>query len=310
MMPANTLILCNLLANRQRAARVAAHCQQLTQGRADVIWQFSEYHRHAILLARSAGEQGVRKVVAMGGDGTAHEVVNGLMQVPSERRPALGIIPVGSGNDFSRTLGIPADPVKALELALDGTLSPVDIARVQDQTGRSEYWTNTLGIGFDAVVNIRSRRIPWVRGFLIYFLSALQTILFNHTPMSIHARQDDQTWQQHLLMMVLCNGRREGGAFWVAPNANPRDGQLDFLGIQKISRLKMLYTIPFVMRGQQARLPYVCQGQFRRLELTSDQPLFIHTDGEVYAGLDSSLRHIQVEVVPSAIQVTVPPASL
>ncbi len=308
-MPAEIVIVCNPLANRHKAARIAKRCQQLTSGHATVSWQFSAYHRHAVVLAQQAAEQGARKVIAMGGDGTVHEVVNGLMQQPAERRPVLGIIPVGSGNDFARTLGIPADPVEALHLALDGSLNPVDIASIHDQTGRREYWTNTLGIGFDAVVNIRSRRIPWVRGFLIYFLSALQTILFNHTPLGIRACQDERAWEQHLLMLVLCNGRREGGAFWVAPDASQNDGKLNYLGIQKISRLTMLYTIPFVMRGQQARLPYVCQGTFRRLALTCDQPLFIHTDGEIYAGLDSTLREIQVEVIPAAIQATIPSIS-
>lgn len=308
-MPADILIVCNPLANRQKAARIATRCQQMLQNRAEVVWQFSAYHRHAIQLAQQAAAQGARKVIAMGGDGTVHEVVNGLMQLPVGQRPALGIVPVGSGNDFACALGIPADPREALHLALDGSLSPVDIACIQDDQGRREFWTNSLGIGFDAVVNIRSRRIPWVRGFLIYFLSALQTILFNHTPFTIRARQDGRTWEQRLLMLVLCNGRREGGAFWVAPDASPNDGQLNLMGVQKISRLKMLYTIPFVMRGQQSRLPYVCQGTFRRLDMTSDQPLSIHTDGEIYAGLDSTLREIRVEVVPAAIQVTLPPGS-
>jgi YegS/Rv2252/BmrU family lipid kinase len=305
-MASKTVILCNPRANQTKAAAVAARLQEIAPSSAHLEWVFTAYPRHAVQLARQIAEQGCQKLIAMGGDGTVHEVVNGLMHLPPEQRPVMGIIPVGSGNDLAGSLNIPVDPVEALQLALDGSIGEVDIAHIEDDRGHSEYWTNTLGIGFDAVVNIRSRSIRWVRGFLIYFFSALQTILFNHTPLGLQAVQDGKRWQDRLLMLVLCNGRREGGAFWVAPQANPRDGKLDYLGIRQISRLQMFYTIPFVMQGTHQRLSYACHGQFQTLELTSDHPLYIHTDGEIYAGLDSTIRQIRVQAVPSAIRMNIP----
>ncbi|MFZ6019813.1 MAG: diacylglycerol/lipid kinase family protein, partial [Chloroflexota bacterium] len=307
-MTSEIVILCNPHANQSKAAAVASRLQKIAPPSAQVEWVFTSYPRHAVQLARQIAEQGCRKLIAMGGDGTVHEVINGVMHLPPEQRPIIGIIPVGSGNDLAGSLKIPADPVDALTLALDGSVGNVDIARIEDDRGHGEYWTNTLGIGFDAVVNIRSRSIRWVRGFLIYFLSALQTILFNHTPLGLQAVQDGKRWQAHLLMLVLCNGRREGGAFWVAPQASPQDGKLDYLGIRRISRLQMLYTIPFVMQGTHQRLPYACQGRFQKLELVSDHPLYIHTDGEIYAGLDSTIRQIRVEAIPSAIRMNIPSA--
>lgn len=307
-MTSEIVILCNPHANQSKAAAVASRLQQIAPPSAHVEWVFTAYPRHAVQLARQIAEQGCRKLIAMGGDGTVHEVVNGIMYLPPEQRPIIGIIPVGSGNDLAGSLKIPADPVDALKLALDGSVGNVDIAHIEDERGHGEYWTNTLGIGFDAVVNIRSRSIRWVRGFLIYLLSALQTILFNHTPLGLQAVQDGKRWRAHLLMLVLCNGRREGGAFWVAPQASPQDGKLDFLGIRRISRLQMLYTIPFVMQGNHQQLPYACHGRFQKMELVSDHPLYIHTDGEIYAGLDSTIRQVRVEAIPSAIRMSIPSA--
>ncbi|GAP09758.1 lipid kinase, YegS/Rv2252/BmrU family [Bellilinea caldifistulae] len=305
-MSSKTVILCNPHANQTKASAVAARLQEISPPSSHLEWVFTAYPRHAIELAHQIATQGCHKLIAMGGDGTVHEVVNGLMQLPPEQRPVMGIIPVGSGNDLAGSLSIPTDPVEALKLALDGTVGEVDIARIEDDRGHTEYWTNTLGIGFDAVVNIRSRRIRWVRGFLIYFFSALQTILFNHTPLGLQAVQDGKHWQDRLLMLVLCNGRREGGAFWVAPQASPRDGKLDYLGIRQISRLQMFYTIPFVMQGTHQRLSYACHGRFQNLELVSDHPLYIHTDGEIYAGLDSTIRQIRVQAIPAAIRMNIP----
>jgi len=305
-MTGKILLISNLLANHGGARAVAESLKPIAARHPQMVWIDTAYHTHAVELARQAAGDGLQKVIAMGGDGTIHQAVNGLMHVPAERRPALGIIPVGSGNDFSNSLGIPKDPAAALQVALGNNLRPVDIAHIHDDSGHSEYWTNTLGIGFDALVNIHSRTINFARGFWVYFMAALRTILLNHRPMRLRAIEDGQDWEKRLLMLVICNGRREGGAFLVAPQARQDDGLLDYLAIGNISRLMMLYTIPFVMNGTHQRLKYASQGRFAHLELRSDRPLYIHTDGEIYAGLDSRLHAAVIEVVPGAIQAVIP----
>jgi diacylglycerol kinase (ATP) len=306
MANSKTLIICNPLANQGKSRPIAEALVTETVKDDPLEWRFTEYHGHAVELARQAAAEGYERIIGMGGDGTVHELVNGLMAVPASQRPALGIIPVGSGNDFSRSLGIPAEPKEALRAAAGLPARPVDVGLIRDDSGHSEYWTNTLGIGFDAVVNIRSRRIHFVHGFGIYFVAALQTILLNHSPMQISAQRDGGAWEDKLLMLVLCNGRREGGVFWVAPEASQNDGRLDFLAIRNIPRLLMLYTIPFLMKGTQDRLKYVAQGKFTRLDLHSDRPLHIHTDGEIYAGLDSQLHSLTIESVPAAVRMAAP----
>ena len=121
-MPPNIKLILNPICNHGRSLQNAADLRPILANQ-DAEWSGTEYPGHAIELARQAGETGAELVVALGGDGTVHEVVNGLMQVPPEKRPALGIIPLGSGNDFAHILQIPSDPSLAMRSALSGVQS-------------------------------------------------------------------------------------------------------------------------------------------------------------------------------------------
>jgi hypothetical protein len=158
-------------------------------GHAD--WSGTVYPTHATELARQAALDGYDLVVALGGDGTVHEVVNGLMQVPEEKRPILGVVPLGSGNDFAHAVGVPDKADYALAHALKGEPSTIDIGLLTDEQGRREFFDNTLGIGFDAVVTIRSHRLPLLRGFLMYLVAVIQTIILNFDPASLHVETQD-----------------------------------------------------------------------------------------------------------------------
>ncbi len=302
-MSIKTFVLCNPLANQGNAKKIIDVLRPLTSGDQTITWHETQYYQHSLELTAQAIQEQAQRIVAIGGDGTIHEVVNGLMRVDSARRPSLGIVPVGSGNDFAKALAIPANPQAALQTALGTAARPIDIGLIQDETGRSEYWTNSLGIGFDAIVNIRSRQVTYARGFGIYLIAALQTILYNHNPIFVQAEEDGRIWQDRLIMMVIGNGRREGGAFWIAPEAHLNDGLLDYATVQRISRLQMLLTIPHFMRGTHTSLKYISTGRFKRLQLTANLPLRIHTDGEIYAGMDSRLQKIVIESVPGAVQI-------
>jgi diacylglycerol kinase (ATP) len=166
-----------------------------------------------------------------------------------------------------------------------------------------EYFDNTLGIGFDAVVTIRSHKLPLVRGFLMYLTAVIQTIILNFNPMELHVETDSETWDIPTLMLTLCNGAREGGGFLVAPNACNNDGLLEYATIRKVSRFMMFRLVPEVMKGTHVRFKQVRTGNFHKMTLSSDRALFIHTDGEIYTGFNTDIRRISVEVVPGAIQV-------
>jgi diacylglycerol kinase (ATP) len=299
-MPHKIQFIVNPAANHGRSQQVAAGLRSLTAGQ-EAVWHETERAGHAVVLARQAGEQGCDLVVACGGDGTVHEVVNGLMQVPKEKRPALGIIPLGSGNDFAHILGLPSDPVEALRSALDGQPHALDIGLACDQDGRREYFDNTLGIGFDAVVTLHTLKITAIHGFMMYFVAVLKTIILNFTPMDLRVETDQESWEMPTLMLTLGNGPREGGGFMVTPKARLDDGLLDYATIRKISRLMMFRLIPEVMKGTHGRFKPVKMGTCRKMSVACEQPFCVHCDGEIYAGFDSKVRELSLEILPSAI---------
>ena len=299
-MPHKIKLILNPTANHERSIKIASDLRPLlAQYNAD--WGATEYPGHATELAQTAGTQGCDLVVAAGGDGTVHEVVNGLMRVPEKDRPALGIVPLGSGNDFAHILGVPDDPSLALLSCLDGQPHFLDVGSVRNEQDRLEYFNNTLGIGFDAVVTIRTRKITSIHGFMMYFIATLQTILRNFTPMNLHVETDRENWDFATIMLTLGNGPREGGGFLVTPDAKLNDGLLNYVTIRKISRLTMLRLVPEVMKGTHARFKQVRMGTCRKMAITSQQPLYVHCDGEIYAGFGTDVRKLTVEILPDAI---------
>ncbi|HVN56278.1 MAG TPA: diacylglycerol kinase family protein [Anaerolineaceae bacterium] len=301
-MAPKTKLIFNPIANLGRAWPVAASLRPLVNELGGADWSGTVYPTHAAELARQAGEQGYELVVAMGGDGTVHEVVNGLMQLPRERRPRMGVVPVGTGNDLAHALGVSNRPEEAIRQVLNGVPRPLDVGLLQGESDQKEYWVNTVGIGFDTIVTIRSRKVPIFQGFAVYFAAVLQTILLNHDPFRIQVTTDRETWQDESLMLVLCNGMREGGGFLMAPQADPRDGLLHLVEVRKISRLQMLATIPYFLNATHPRLPYVRTAEFQTLEIESNRPLYVHTDGEIIAGLGSDLRRLSVRVLHGALE--------
>ena len=296
-------IILNPMADMGNAWRVARDLRSITEEHGGVDWSGTVYPGHAITLAKQAGEQGYDMVIAMGGDGTVHEVVNGLMMIPEEKRPILGIVPVGSGNDFGHALNISTHPTEALTRALDGEPSTVDLCVMTDEHGRKEYFDNTLGIGFGAMVTIRSHKIPVLRGFMIYLIAVIQTIIIDHIPNHMQIESDGQAWEQKVKYLVLCNGSREGGGFLVAPDAKIDDGIMHYAMITDVSRPMMFRLIPEFMKGTHGRFKQVRMGTCQMFSLQSDRPLYIHADGEIFSGPGTDLHKVSFEILPNALQV-------
>jgi YegS/Rv2252/BmrU family lipid kinase len=298
-------LIINPNADMGKAWRQATDLRPILQEYGGADWAGTVYPTHATELALEAGIQGYEQVIALGGDGTVHEVINGLMQVPEDRRPRLGVVPMGSGNDFAFAVGVSNDPPEALRKALTGTPRKVDIGLVEDDLGRREYWDNTLGIGFDATVTYRSHSLPVVRGFLMYFVALMQTIMLNHVPVKLTFASDEENWEAPKLMLVVCNGPREGGGFHVAPEARPDDGIFHYATIKDVSRFTMFRLVPEVMRGTHVRFDSVRMGKFKDLTLNADRPLIIHTDGEMFAGFGTNVRRLKISILPQALEVVV-----
>lgn len=299
----NLKLIVNPNADLGRAWRLASDLRPVVEEFGGADWAGTVYPTHATELTLQAVEAGYDAIIAAGGDGTVHEVVNGLMQVPVGSRPRLGIVPLGSGNDFSSAIGIDHRPTYALRQFFTGKPRRIDVAQICDNLGRREYVGNTIGIGFDATVTIRSRNVPVVRGFLVYLIAVLQTVLLNHDAVGMQVSTEQESWDDHMLMLTLCNGGREGGGFAVAPQARPDDGWLHYAGVRRVSRPMMLRLIPEVMKGTHGRFRQVRMGQFQKLELHAEHPLIIHTDGEIFAGFGMEVRDLSVEIHQAAIEV-------
>lgn len=296
-------IILNPMADMGNAWTVANDLRPIIAEYGNADWSGTVYPTHATELAKQAGEQGYDMVIAIGGDGTCHEVVNGLMQIPEKQRPIMGVVPVGSGNDFAHAIGIPMQSDRALAHALKGEPSTVDIGLMTDENGRQEYFDNSVGIGFDAVVTIRSHKLPLLRGFIMYLTAVIQTIILNHEPSKMQIVADDETWEQNNLMLAVCNGPREGGGFMIAPEAKNDDGIFHYMMIEKCSRPMMFRLVPEVMNGTHGRFDLVKMGTCKKFSLTSELPVYVHADGEIYTNFDSNLHKVDFEILPDALRI-------
>jgi len=293
-------------ADMGNAWKYASDLRHLFEGFSDAHWSGTVYPTHAHELAKQAAEEGYDIVVALGGDGTAHEVINGLMEVPAEKRPVFGIIPLGSGNDFSANIGNSNIADEAVQAILDGHTKRIDLAKIEDDTGRTEYWDNTANIGFGGAVNYFSHKSQLLRGFIMYLVAVLQTIFSKYTVMNCKITTDQEEWEDETIMIALCNGPREGGGFHTGPHAIMDDGLLDYTIARKVSRLKMLMLLPAFMSGTQEKDKAVYMGTFKTMKIESDAPLYLHADGEQFAGFTHDIHTLNIEVLPGALEVIIP----
>lgn len=299
-------LIMNPNADMGNAWRQSSDLRAIAAEYGGVDWAGTVYPTHATELAQQAAQDGYEVVVAVGGDGTAHEVINGLMSVAEQKRPKLGIVPMGSGNDFAHNLGIPDKPTEALRQALTGKTRKIDLGLIEDEHGRKEYWDNTMNIGFGGSVNIYSHNTPVLRGFLMYFAATLMTVIRRYDVMKVKITSDDGNWEDEILMLGVCNGEREGGGFITAPGAKFDDGLLNYTQVQKVSRAMMFRLIPEFLKGSQGNFKQVKMGKIKKLEIESLQSFTIHIDGETFSGFNSNVHKLTISVLPKAIEVIAP----
>lgn len=253
---------------------------------------------HATALVRAGREAGESVFIAVGGDGTLHEVVNGALSAGSGR-PTVGLLPLGTGNSFGRDVGIhgPADARAAL---LARSTRVVDAVKLVHDDG--ELWSiNLVGLGFSAAAGSLTNRRFKRFGALGYVLAVLVELGRLSAP-TLRYRLDDGDWvEEPLIMLSLCNSQYTGGAMQMAPGAVIDDGQLDVVRLGPMSRGAFLTAFPRIFKGTHPELDAVTVARATRVELDLDGPLDVMIDGEV-----RRLRLRAVEVVPRALEVLCP----
>jgi conserved protein of unknown function cotranscribed with Bmr (bmrU) len=299
---ADQLLIVNPIAGRGAGERVIPRIVRLLREHGlsfDLVR--TERPWHAAELARQAVVSGYRTVVAVGGDGTSNEVLNGLMAAreAGEGEAAMGVLCVGTGNDFAYGMGIPLDLEEGCAALARGRTRRVDVGHARG----FRYFGNGIGIGFDAAVNVVASRLQRLRGFLVYLIAVLRTLLFYYRAPLTRIELDDQTLEQPALMISVMNGRRMGGGFLMTPFSRPDDGLFDLCIGQKMSQLEMLSFVPRFMKGTQVGDPRVIMTRSRRVRVKVEEGTqVVHADGETLA-LD--VRELDLEVVPQALIVVV-----
>lgn len=240
-------------------------------------------------IAASLRDSG-HDVIAAGGDGTIHEVVNGLAGGTCR----LGIIPVGSGNDFVKILRIPQDVGQAVAIIAGGHTRRLDVGAAGERC-----FINQLGAGFDADVVLAGRKVTFLRGFPFY-LASVARALIRYRNRSIDLVLDGQRESLRVLMVIVGNGRYAGGGFMLTPRAEPDDGELDVCIFSALNIFEIMRHLPKAINGTHIILPQVRYFRARRLDLHCRDGMPVQGDGEMFG---ERLTDLTVEVMPGALEV-------
>lgn len=252
----------------------------------------------AVAFARLEAERGADRVVAVGGDGTLHEVVNGLLQVPGTKAE-LAILPLGTGNSFARDFGL-QDPIVAEKALTTGAARPIDALRVR-HAGGELFSVNLVSLGFVAdvgdVTNRRFKRLGAV-GYVAGTFVAVARMKRPVVPIAVDGGADDA---RPAVFLCFCNSQYTGGAMRMAPAADPTDGQLDVIRVGTMGRSRLLWLFPRIFKGTHVEAREIEATRGRTVTLRSDGPLAVLVDGEA---LQLELR--EVAVAPGALRLVVP----
>ena len=290
-------LIVNLIAGQGRCKEIFPKVKQkLDQRGLDYDLHFTNEPLEAADVTQLVIDSGFTHVVAMGGDGTINEVVNGIVTHKSSL--PLAVIPAGSGNDFCRMTGIPTEPGRAIDLLVGGRERTIDLGYVVGD----RYFVNGLGIGIDAQVAYDVLRMERIRGVPAYLYAAIREVFrFKAFPLSLSG----EGWSEdyNCISLGLANGKYCGGGFKLAPKAEMEDGALDIAVIEDFPKLERLVRLPQARKGSHLRLRKVHYRQDEKVTVSSSAKLIAHIDGEQYRLPGETF---EVSVAPKAIRVITP----
>lgn len=256
----------------------------------------------AIKIAR---ESDANILIAAGGDGTVNEVVNGILtQKELKYEKILGVIPIGSGNDFAKMLNLRAMNIKlAIEVARRGKTINSDAGIIEYKTHdgieMKRYFINGVGIGFDATVAAESQKIRYLRGLPLYLLSLFKTLSRYRAP-QVELSINGKTFCERIYLIAIGNGTSAGGGFLLTPYASITDGVFDVCVVKNVSIPRVIQVFPSVLKGRHLRYPEVSMFKAEEISVSSEDELTVHADGEI---LGRKIKNLKVSVLPSSVKV-------
>lgn len=286
-------------------------CQALLSAGVDFDLAETTGIGHAVELARQARLDGYGTVVAVGGDGTISEVMNGLAQATpaGESVGKLGLLPLGTGNDFADMVGCDRRLEQAARVLAAGKTRRIDlghaIVRTGDQTIQ-RYFDNNMGVGFEAMVTLESYKLKRLPGTLLYVVAALRALNSYRPPhMEIDwktANHESGHHAEKTLLVSIGNSPRTGGSFYLTPDAKLDDELLD-VGIAKaISPLRVLFLLPKALFGKHTTHSALTMLRCRQLQISCAEGLPVQLDGEVIA---KQADRVEISIQPGRLEVIV-----
>jgi diacylglycerol kinase family enzyme len=264
------------------------------------VFQPTAGHGDGETLALKAASDGYAIVAAAGGDGTVHEVANGILRAA---RPdvALAVLPVGSANDYAHSLGL--DGNWWVDFDRVTGFRSVDVGTVRGSDGRERFFVNGLGLGFNGAVTLESERIRWLRGVFLYCLALLRALYRHFSCPQMVVTIDGNARQTPTLALTVAIGRREGN-FVLAPRAVIDDGLFDYLHAGRIGRAELLRYVPGMITGNlPTDHPALWTGRCRQVQVHSEAPLTVHLDGEIFSRPQDDLHDLEIRMLPAALRV-------
>ena len=255
------------------------------------VTALTDHKKHAEELAREAAAAGYRRIAAVGGDGSLHEVLGGICSwcEESDTDPGefwLAVVPIGSGNDWIKSCGVPDDVDEVVKLIAQESFGRMDVVRATSRDGRVTFMANCAGTGFDSHVceRVNRQKERGLRGRMIY-LKALRYTIFHLKPINIIVRADDkEVFSGEVYSLATGNGPWSGGGLRQVPLARNDDGQLDYMIVPRAPLLKLVREVPRLLAGTAHESELILTGRCTTLQIA---PLdeasadLVEFDGEV-----------------------------
>jgi len=299
-MPDDTLVIVNPAGGGGRALRAEAIVANYLAARGRSVRMIRSRSSEDIREQAARGAaSGYRYVVALGGDGAFHHLIEGI----GGTEAVAGFFPAGSGNDMAYALGIPADPVRAAEAFLRSQPRSVDLIRASFSGGRIAHFVCAGGLGLDAeaahLANTRFRAWP---GTARYLAGALATFS-RRRPFGIHAELDETTWAGRAIFVAIANASSYGSGVRIAPEARMDDGWLNAVLVGELTWRRLLEAVPIVLGSGDLRFEEVKRYRCKRVAIKTDRPALVHGDGELLGQ-----SPVEFEILPGAVRIMMPRA--
>ncbi len=296
----STCVIYNPVAGRGRAEKLLK--QLPAELMRDVELRPSQKESHAVDLAREAAEDGFARIVAAGGDGTVHEVANGVL-ASGRRDVTFSVWPIGSANDYAFTLGLTEWWNRRGEsLPLDVLDVDVVLAKTPE---REVYAVGCLGVGFNGMVTVEARKCHWLAGMPLYTWAFLKAIVKHFATPTLSIRFDGREVVAPTLALSVLNAQREGN-FPIRPDASLTDGAFDYMHATRLSRGHLVRFLPGMATGRlPTNHPLLRLGRASRIDVRSQAPLCVHADGEFVCVPADGITELTVQVMPLRLRVEV-----